>query len=151
MSIGPSSQVVRRRLTTRPCTLFSSNFKLPCNLHGTLERFSVMPSTVNGTELSAQEFRDAFLLRYGRSPRPTEKRLSQRLAQSFANGRLSICSTSSSDYLPSDSLIVDQRTCRATRSTIHRVEVKSRTKKMPRRNAKTQEVSLNIRNAIHFC
>ncbi len=27
-----------------------------------------MPSTVNGTELSAQEFRDAFLLRYGRSP-----------------------------------------------------------------------------------
>jgi hypothetical protein len=27
-----------------------------------------MPSTVNGTELSAQEWRDAFFLRYGRSP-----------------------------------------------------------------------------------
>jgi hypothetical protein len=29
---------------------------------------SVLPSTVNGTELSAQEFRDSLLLRYGRSP-----------------------------------------------------------------------------------
>lgn len=29
---------------------------------------SVMPSTVNGTELSPQEFRDNLLLRYGRSP-----------------------------------------------------------------------------------
>jgi hypothetical protein len=29
---------------------------------------SVLPSTVNGTELSAQEFRDALLLRYARCP-----------------------------------------------------------------------------------
>jgi hypothetical protein len=29
---------------------------------------SVLPSTVNGTELSAQEFRDSVLLRYARSP-----------------------------------------------------------------------------------
>jgi hypothetical protein len=29
---------------------------------------SVLPSTVNGTELSAQDFRDSLLLRYSRSP-----------------------------------------------------------------------------------
>ena len=29
---------------------------------------SVPPSTVNGTELSAQEFRDSLLLRYARTP-----------------------------------------------------------------------------------
>ena len=29
---------------------------------------SVLPSTVNGTELSAQEFRDALLMRYGITP-----------------------------------------------------------------------------------
>jgi hypothetical protein len=49
--------------------------KLPCDLRRTIERskltgqwISVMPSTVNGTALSEQEYRDAMLLRYGRSP-----------------------------------------------------------------------------------
>jgi hypothetical protein len=48
---------------------------LSCDLHRTIFRvkatgqwISVMPSTVNGTVLSAQEYRDAFLLRHGRCP-----------------------------------------------------------------------------------
>jgi hypothetical protein len=49
--------------------------KVQCDLRRTILRgkatgqwISVMPSTVNGTVLSAQEYRDAFLLRYGRCP-----------------------------------------------------------------------------------
>jgi hypothetical protein len=49
--------------------------KLPCDLCRTILRgmvtsqwISFMPSTVNGTVLSAQEYRDVFLLRYGRCP-----------------------------------------------------------------------------------
>jgi hypothetical protein len=37
-----------------------------CLLQG--QWLSVMPSTLNGTELSAQEFRDALLLRHARTP-----------------------------------------------------------------------------------
>jgi hypothetical protein len=49
--------------------------KLPCDDDRTILRgkdtgqwLSVPPSTVNGTELSAQEFRDSILLRYARTP-----------------------------------------------------------------------------------
>ena len=49
--------------------------KLSCDNRRTILRgqetgqwLSVLPSTVNGTELSAQEFRDTLLLRYGRCP-----------------------------------------------------------------------------------
>jgi hypothetical protein len=49
--------------------------KLSCDNRRTIIRgqetgqwLSVLPSTVNGTELSAAEFRDALLLRYARSP-----------------------------------------------------------------------------------
>jgi hypothetical protein len=49
--------------------------KLPCSDRRTILRgkstgqwLSVLPSTVNGTELSAQEFRDSLQLRYARSP-----------------------------------------------------------------------------------
>jgi hypothetical protein len=49
--------------------------KLSCDDRRTILRgkdtgqwLSVLPSTVNGTELSAQEFRDSLLLRYLRSP-----------------------------------------------------------------------------------
>ena len=39
-------------------------------LHGKLtgQWLSILPSTVNGTELSTQEFHDSLLLHYGRSP-----------------------------------------------------------------------------------
>jgi hypothetical protein len=49
--------------------------KMSCNNRSTILRgketgqwLPVLPSTVNGTELSAQEFRDALLLRYARCP-----------------------------------------------------------------------------------
>ena len=49
--------------------------ELPCDSRRTILRgkstgqwLSVPPSTVNGTELAKQEFRDALLLRYARSP-----------------------------------------------------------------------------------
>ena len=49
--------------------------KLPCSDRRTILRgkstgqwLSVLPSTLNGTELSAQEFRDSLHLRYARSP-----------------------------------------------------------------------------------
>lgn len=49
--------------------------KLPCDDRRTIERgkqtgqwLSVLPSSVNGTELSAQEFRDSVMLRYARTP-----------------------------------------------------------------------------------
>jgi hypothetical protein len=49
--------------------------KMSCNNHRTILRgketgqwLSVLPSTVNGTELSAQELRDALLLRHARCP-----------------------------------------------------------------------------------
>jgi hypothetical protein len=49
--------------------------KLPRDLRRTIWRgkeaghwISVMPSSVNGTELSSVEYRDALLLRYGRTP-----------------------------------------------------------------------------------
>jgi hypothetical protein len=49
--------------------------RLSCNKRRTILRgketgqlLTVMPSAVDGTELLAQEFRDALLLRYSRSP-----------------------------------------------------------------------------------
>jgi hypothetical protein len=49
--------------------------KMSCNNHRTILRgketgqwLSVLPSAVNGTELSSQEFRDALLLRNARCP-----------------------------------------------------------------------------------
>ncbi len=49
--------------------------KLPDELSRTIARrqetgawLSVLPSTVNGTELSAKEFRDALTMRYGERP-----------------------------------------------------------------------------------
>jgi hypothetical protein len=68
---GPNSKSARRRRTTR----VEINLKVQCDLRRTILRgkatgqwISVTPSTVNGTVLSAQEYRDAFLLRYGRCP-----------------------------------------------------------------------------------
>jgi hypothetical protein len=73
-------QAVRSELTTRKkktndTALHSVLSKLPCDTRRTVERgkqtgqwLNVTPSTFNGTELSAQEFRDALFLRYGRSP-----------------------------------------------------------------------------------
>jgi hypothetical protein len=67
---GPNSKSARRRRTTR---VEINPLKVQCDLRRTILRgkatgqwISVTPSTVNGTVLSAQEYRDAFLLRYGR-------------------------------------------------------------------------------------
>jgi hypothetical protein len=56
-------------------TLDSILTELPCDSQRTIRRgketglwLTTLPSTVNGTELSAQEFRDQLLIRYARSP-----------------------------------------------------------------------------------
>jgi hypothetical protein len=75
-----ASREVKSELKTRKKAKDDSELnsivsKLPCDLRRAILRakatgqwISAMPSTVNGTVLSAQEYRDAFLLRYGRSP-----------------------------------------------------------------------------------
>jgi hypothetical protein len=69
------SELTSRRKTTNDSALRTVLCKLTPLLCRAIERskltgqwLSVVPSTVNGTELSAQEFRDAFFLRYGRCP-----------------------------------------------------------------------------------
>jgi hypothetical protein len=69
------SELTSRKKKTHDSALHSVLTKLSCDLRRTVERgkqtgqwLSITPSTFNGTELSAQEFRDALLLRYGRSP-----------------------------------------------------------------------------------
>jgi hypothetical protein len=73
-------QEVKAELTTRnnarhETVLTALASKLSCNDHRTIlqgkatgQWLSVLPSLANGTELSAQEFRDALLFRYARSP-----------------------------------------------------------------------------------
>ena len=68
-------ELKQRKIMLHNTTLESLTSKLSCDDERTILRgrttgqwLSVPPSTVNGTELSAQEFRDALLLRYARSP-----------------------------------------------------------------------------------
>jgi hypothetical protein len=75
-----ASREVRSELKSRKKAKDDSELKsilsnLSCDLRRTILRgkatgqwISVMPSTVNGTVFSTQEYRDAFLLRYGRCP-----------------------------------------------------------------------------------
>jgi hypothetical protein len=70
-----TSEVRTRKRAKNDSDLTSIISKLNCDLRRTILRgketgqfLSVMPSTINGTELSAVEFRDALLLRIGRSP-----------------------------------------------------------------------------------
>ena len=69
------SELTSRRKTINDSALRTVISKLPPLLCRAIERskltgqwLSLSPSTVNGTELSAQEFRDALFLRYGRCP-----------------------------------------------------------------------------------
>jgi hypothetical protein len=69
------SEVKSRKQTTDDRTLKSILSKLPCDVSRAIARgkktgqwLSVMPSTINGTDLAAQEFRDALLLRFARTP-----------------------------------------------------------------------------------
>jgi hypothetical protein len=69
------SELTSRKKKTNDTALYSVLSKLPCDLRRTVERgkqtgqwLAVTPSTFNDTELSAQEFRDALFLSYGRSP-----------------------------------------------------------------------------------
>ncbi len=64
-----------RKLSESTATLKTILSNLPDGQSRTIRRgeqtgawLSVLPSTVNGTELSAQEFRDALLMRYGIAP-----------------------------------------------------------------------------------
>jgi hypothetical protein len=73
--LSGGSELTSRKKKTNDTALHSVLSKLPCDTRRTVERgkqtgqwLNVTPSTFNGTELSAQEFRDALFLRYGRSP-----------------------------------------------------------------------------------
>ncbi len=68
-------ELTKRKTTQLDETLDSILSGLPCDTRRTIRRgketglwLTTLPSTVNGTELSAQEFRDQLLLRYARSP-----------------------------------------------------------------------------------
>jgi hypothetical protein len=70
-----ATELKSRRTEKNDSTLTSILAGLDCDTRRTLLRgketgqwLSVMPSTLNGTELSAQEFRDALLLRHARTP-----------------------------------------------------------------------------------
>jgi hypothetical protein len=70
-----TAEVKSRRTDKQDSTLSSILADLDCDTHRTILRgkeigqwLSVMPSTLNGTERSAQEFRDALLLRHARIP-----------------------------------------------------------------------------------
>jgi hypothetical protein len=69
------AEIKPRQVAANEKALESIVSKLPCDVRRTILRgkvtgsfLSVLPSTVNGTELSKTEFRDALLLRYSRSP-----------------------------------------------------------------------------------
>jgi hypothetical protein len=68
-------EIQERKLQENDVELELLASRLSCDERRTILRgketgqwLTVMPSAVNGTELSAQEFRDALLLRYSRSP-----------------------------------------------------------------------------------
>jgi hypothetical protein len=70
-----TTELKSRRTEKLDSTLSSILADLDCDTRRTILRgketgqwLSVMPSTLNGTELSAQEFRDALLLRHARTP-----------------------------------------------------------------------------------
>jgi hypothetical protein len=70
-----TTELRSRRSEKMDSTLVSLLSGLDCDTRRTILRgketgqwLSVMPSTLNGTELSAQEFRDALLLRHARTP-----------------------------------------------------------------------------------
>jgi hypothetical protein len=70
-----TAEIKTRRSDKQDSTLSTILADLDCDTHRTILRgketgqwLSVMPSTLNGTELSAQEFRDALLLRHARTP-----------------------------------------------------------------------------------
>jgi hypothetical protein len=70
-----TTELKLRRSVQLDSTLDSILGTLDCDTRRTILRgketgpwLSVMPSTLNGTELSTQEFRDALLLRYARTP-----------------------------------------------------------------------------------
>jgi hypothetical protein len=69
------ADLLTRNTTRHETALNTLASKLSCNNCRTILRqketgqwLSVLPSLANGTELSAQEFRDALLLRYAQSP-----------------------------------------------------------------------------------
>jgi hypothetical protein len=70
-----TAEIKTRRSDKQDSTLSTILADLDCDTHRTILRgketgqwLSVMPSTLNDTELSAQEFRDALLLRHARTP-----------------------------------------------------------------------------------
>jgi hypothetical protein len=70
-----TSEVRTRKRAKNESDLTSITSKLNCDLRRTILRgketgnyLSCVPSTINGTALSQQEFQDAIQLRYGRSP-----------------------------------------------------------------------------------
>jgi hypothetical protein len=74
------SELKTRKTKRNDATLMAIVNKLSCNDRRTILRgqdtgqwLTVPPSIVNGTELSAQEFRDSVLLRYAHTPsRPSD-------------------------------------------------------------------------------
>jgi hypothetical protein len=70
-----TAELKSRKTVKDETTLSTLLAPMDCDTRRTIRRgtetgqwLSVMPSTLNGTELSSQEFRDALLLRYARSP-----------------------------------------------------------------------------------